>query len=650
MVGPRAGFGNRPGLDGLRAVAVLAVLAFHTGALSAGWIGVDLFFCLSGYLITGLLIAEGEHSGRIALVEFWRRRARRLIPAVVLLLALVVVVGWIPVDGWTVPSRADVWGALTYTSNWTHLAADHGYFEQFSAPSPLEHMWSLAVEEQFYVVWPLLFAAAWHVCRRRGVVVLAASVAALTAAWQVVLGLGTDAFDRVYLGTDTRAPAFALGALAVAIADRGGAPLRAARFVAPVGVLGLVVASVVLDGDARWTYTGGLLAASAIGVLTVWSVARLDPASLAGRVLSWRPARLVGRWSYGVYLFHWPVALLIGRRRFAPPLQFAIVTAVSVAVAALSYELVEHRIRRSGVPRRLLAPAVACVAVVAAVAVVVAATPRPALTAEETEALLAPITMPLGEEPDATFASTSTPTAGETTTPVGSGPVEATVANALTVPIGDRRLLVIGDSVPYLLVDEWAEVGAAEGTSVVVRAAVGCRQSADERDQGRTDTAAVCAAMVANLSRDLQQFRPAALLYHYGMADQYVRDGGVTYSSCSAEGRAALTQQVGAMVAAAGATGTMVFLVMPNDPPDELGLDPGGERFAGADCYRETYLALAASNRATVRLLRLDELVCPAPDSGCEQSDELRYDGIHFTDEGTAIVLPWLLERMFATA
>jgi peptidoglycan/LPS O-acetylase OafA/YrhL len=197
MVGPRSG--NRPGLDGLRAVAVLAVLAPTPGrSRQAG--SADLFFCLSG-ISSPACLAEGEHSGRIAPVEFWR--CARHDPAVVLLLALSVV-GWISVDGWTV--RHAPTGRATYTSNWTHLAADHGYFEQFSA-EPAEHMWSLAVEEQFYVVW-LLLPAPRAVRRRRGCV--AAPVAALTAAWQV-LGLGTDARPGVSRHRHVRRPSACSG-------------------------------------------------------------------------------------------------------------------------------------------------------------------------------------------------------------------------------------------------------------------------------------------------------------------------------------------------------------------------------------------------------------------------------------------------------
>jgi hypothetical protein len=298
-----------------------------------------------------------------------------------------------------------------------------------------------------------------------------------------------------------------------------------------------------------------------------------------------------------------------------------------------------------------LVPAASVVLAIAATAVVSASTPRPALTAEEREMLLAPLASPppVSSTPPTSGAGAD---AGVATTaaPVARGLVEAEVDNALVVATGDRRLLVIGDSVPYLLADEWDALSADTGVSVVVRAAVGCRQSPDERDQGRSDTAAVCAGMVANLRRDLQQFRPPALLYHYAMADQFVRDGGVTYSSCSTEGRATLTEQVESMVDAARDAGAVMFLAMPNDPPDDLGLDPDGERLVGADCYRETYTEIAERNGDVVRLLRLDDLVCPPPDSGCREHDALRYDGIHFTEEGARIVLPWILERVFAAA
>ena len=648
MSEPRATFGIRPGLDGLRALAVSAILAFHSGFLKAGWVGVDLFFCLSGYLITGLLIAERERSRRVELREFWRRRARRLVPGVVLLLMAVVIIGWFEIDRWSAPSPSDVWGTITYTANWTHLANGRGYFQQFSAPSPLEHMWSLAVEEQFYLLWPLLFVGAWRAQGRRAVVVLAGALAGLTALWQVLLGALTDNFDRIYLGTDTRAPAFLLGALLVAAADRGGVPLRGARFLAPLGVALLAVASVLMDGGARWTYAGGLVSVSVIGALTVWSVARLASDSLAARVLGSAPLRLIGRWSYGIYLFHWPIAILLGLQRFSPGVQFVVVAALSTMAAAVSYELFEQRVRLTGIPRRFMAPVCAGLIVVVTAGVVSADSPRDGLTAEEKAALLAPIPLaPTSSGPQTTMPVT---TSTATTTITGVGPVEATPGNALRLAAGGRRMLVIGDSVPHLLVDGWTALGSSANVTVAVRAAVGCRPSDDRRDQTRDDTAVVCAAVVSNLSRDLQQFRPSALVVHYGLADQYVRDAGRVYSSCADDGRAALTRQIEFIVGQAATVGATVFVVMPNDPPDGFGLDRRGDRFAGAECYRQTYLDVAGLHRANVRVLRLDRLVCPVSEKACTgtvNGIKMRYDGIHFSDAGSAIVLPWILARVF---
>ena len=335
MAEARPGLGHRPALDGLRALAVAAVLAFHTGVLRAGWIGVDVFFALSGYLITGLLLAEANRFGGIRLGEFWRRRARRLFPAIALLLALIALFDLIGSDAWRGPSRADVWGTVTYTANWVRLAEARSYWDLFTAPSPLEHVWSLAIEEQFYVVWPLVFLLAWRWRGRRGATAAAAVLAGAFSVWQLWLGAAASGgFERIYVGTDTRAPAFLFGALLVACADAGGRCLRSAARIVPLGIAALVVAAVRFDGEARFTYTGGLLAASTVGAITVWAAARLDRTSLPGRMLAVRPLQLVGRWSYGIYLFHWPVVVLLGAQRFDPWVQFAIVSLASTALAA----------------------------------------------------------------------------------------------------------------------------------------------------------------------------------------------------------------------------------------------------------------------------------------------------------------------------
>ena len=150
-----------PGLDGLRALSVLVVVAFHSGVIEGGWIGVDVFFGISGFLITGLMVAEHNRNGNVALGAFWMRRLRRLVPALIVLLGLVAAL--VQFNQVEVTAR-NIWGALTYSTNWVHIFGGTSYWDQFATPDPLRHLWSLAIEEQFYVVWPIV---AWYVLKRR---------------------------------------------------------------------------------------------------------------------------------------------------------------------------------------------------------------------------------------------------------------------------------------------------------------------------------------------------------------------------------------------------------------------------------------------------------------------------------------------------
>src|SRR6201986_152679 len=230
-----------PGLDGLRALAVVAVLLYHGGVSwsGGGFLGVEMFFVLSGFLITSLLVAEWGRSGRIALRAFWARRARRLLPALFVLVAAIGV--YYAVEGATkaVPGlQGDGIATLLYFSNWHQVAAGTNYFAASGPVSPLEHTWSLAIEEQFYVVWPLLVLGILGYARRRGAsdrrslqVLLGLSLggAALAATEMALLFAGGHGLDRVYYGTDTRATGLLLGAsLAIALAIRQRCPAATA--------------------------------------------------------------------------------------------------------------------------------------------------------------------------------------------------------------------------------------------------------------------------------------------------------------------------------------------------------------------------------------------------------------------------------------
>src|SRR3954452_6670592 len=207
--------GYIPGLDGLRGIAVIAVLLFHGGVTWAtgGFLGVDMFFVLSGFLITSLLLEERWRTGTIGLSHFWSRRARRLLPALLLLLAAMAAYAtWVPTDTPLGALRRDVLATLAYVSNWHFILDGGSYFARNAPPSPLRHTWSLAIEEQFYVLWPLLFIAVARGKHRltKLAVFIGVGIAASIGAMAYLYHPGADS-SRVYYGTDTRAHVILIG-------------------------------------------------------------------------------------------------------------------------------------------------------------------------------------------------------------------------------------------------------------------------------------------------------------------------------------------------------------------------------------------------------------------------------------------------------
>ena len=378
-----------PALDGLRALAVVAVIAYHLGLgwAGGGYLGVDLFFVLSGYLITGLLLEERGRTGTIRLGAFWARRARRLLPALLLVLgaiALYAALGGPGVNRGAL--RGDGLAALFYAANWHFIAGHSTYFAQFTTPSPLEHTWSLAIEEQFYLLWPLLLLVLLRAGGRRWrplAVTVTAVVAVASATAMALLSAGNVDVTRAYFGTDTRAFELMAGALAAMAVSGRGAPGRRAtqvlRMAGPLALAALVTGWCVLGGPPRWMFHGGFVVAAALGALVVLSVS-CDARGPFGRALSWRPVVWVGAISYGLYLWHWPVFVAVTRSTTGMPgwAVDAVRLAVTVTLATASYYLVERPVRRHGLAgwRRVLAPTavgVTAAAVLAATAPVAAA-------------------------------------------------------------------------------------------------------------------------------------------------------------------------------------------------------------------------------------------------------------------------------------
>jgi peptidoglycan/LPS O-acetylase OafA/YrhL len=352
-----------PGIDGLRALAVLAVFVYHFhnggGWLPGGFLGVDVFFVISGYLITSLLLSEYRKEGRVDLLRFWLRRARRLLPAVGVLIAAVMILAAFFDFGQISRLRADALASMGYVTNWELIFSHQSYFEQFARPSLFRHLWSLAVEEQFYLLWPIVFAACMtRFGHRRLLVGVIAGALASTLLMLILFDPANP--NRVFYGTDTRATPLLMG---VALAflwhpDRLRATTGRLAPVALDAIGALALSMVVLtfmtvhDYDLS-LYRGGFL------LLSVWSAlligALAHPAAQIGRVVGNPAMRWLGLRSYSFYLWHWPVLALTrpGIDVSLPsPILFVLQLAATTALADLSYRYVEQPFRRSRSWRR----------------------------------------------------------------------------------------------------------------------------------------------------------------------------------------------------------------------------------------------------------------------------------------------------------
>jgi peptidoglycan/LPS O-acetylase OafA/YrhL len=348
-----------PGLDGVRALAVAGVVGYHLGApwLPGGLLGVGVFFTLSGYLITTILITTWDRRGDLDLRHFWLRRARRLLPALIMVL-IVVLVATPVLDNDVLPERGmEALAALFYFSNWTTIASDVSYVQRFSGPGPLDHLWSLAVEEQFYLLWPLLLLLLLKTQRGRLDRMALVTLGLAAVSFVLMLLLAAPGFDnsRAYEGTDARAGGLLIGAALAMVwpptqlASKITANRRLIVDLLGGAALVIIVAMFVLTNEySMWHYRGGILLLSLATAVLVG--AAVQPASVVGPVLGVLPLRWIGERSYGIYLWHLPVVAFMPQTVLAtrPLVRAGVQLALIILLSTLSWALLENPIRRHG--------------------------------------------------------------------------------------------------------------------------------------------------------------------------------------------------------------------------------------------------------------------------------------------------------------
>ena len=647
--------GHRPGLDGLRGWAVIAVVAFHSGVLHAGWVGVDVFMALSGYLITGVLLKDLGSPQGLRLGHFWMRRARRLLPGLVVLLAAVAVLSVVAPHGWPTATRRETLGALTYSTNWLRISNRQSYWELFTAPSALDHLWSLAIEEQFYLVWPLVVLAAWRFRRRQGVIWIAGVAIAGLAWWQIWLAGHGASIERIYVGTDTRAPAFLLGAVFMALMSTRQVRGETARWCTAAALVVIAVSCVTLDGQAAATYQGPLLVVSLAGAIAATGAARLDGSRLLDRLLTGRLIGLVGRWSYGIYLFHWPIVVLMQPNEGLAFARFCVVLGASILIAATSYHVFEHPVLNQSLRGWQRPTVIMCGFAVFVTVVVVARVPIQEVDAATAAALRAPLpsaparlTTPNPEDSPPTSSSVPNPVTATTATTANTATASSVATVAETTPTtGARRqrILVVGDSVVYGLREQFVSLGAKRDLDVAVRAAPGCTMSARPEDQNNLFATDLCSTIRLSLRDDVTRFQPDRVVAFLGGMWNPFRWQGQAFDPCSTKGQAAMAEAGDQYLADLTANGASIALVI----PPKMGGDYGASAPDAAPCYAQAYSGLQTRWAQAVTLEPADTLICPVAAATCLPDVGgvvVRSDGLHFTKDGGELIISWLFQRM----
>ncbi|HEV7761466.1 MAG TPA: acyltransferase family protein [Acidimicrobiales bacterium] len=653
---------HEPALDGLRGLAVAAVVVFHLDRIDGGFLGVDLFFVLSGFLITSLLLTEQRGRGAIDLGRFWLRRARRLLPALFLVVTgIAVLLLLFTPEAQRAGFRGDGLATLGYVANWHSMFDSTSYWDMFSQPSPFDHMWSLAIEEQFYVLWPLV--ALVVLGRRRGRSPAAGAHVGVgdgdggdprppgplrrVLAWcglgvpedRRVLGLGALALagaavslallaatytsldtNRAYFATDTRIGPTLLGAgLAVFTAGRArrdGPPPAVLELLGVLALGWMALSMVAIDGIGPSYYRGGL-AAFALASLAVIVAVTGGPPGRLGRAVAWRPLAALGTISYGVYLWHWPVIVYVTpeRTHIDGLVLDGLRVALTLAVALVSFRFVEQPIRQGALTgRRLRRVALAGLAVsLVAVVVATAGTARSAF-ADRPRVLL-------GADNDYLHVPAS-------------------------VPPGTPKVLLVGDSGPVHLGPGLVAEGDDADVAVAFSSQILCSPvysgDVEQVQDGSVIEREPCPEDRRVLWGDLvDDYDPDVVVYYLanvGTWDHQRIDGAWVWD-CDPAYDDYLHDQIGGDVDLLGAGGARVVLA--TSPYVGIPSPTSGQR---VDCRNETYRSVAADHPGT-GVVDLNAFVGHIIDT---TDADMFADPVHFSDEGARLVSAWLLPELLA--
>ena len=627
----------QPALDGLRAFAVASVIAYHFGAgwMTGGFLGVDAFFVLSGFLITSLLLSEWGRRRHIDLPGFWARRARRLLPALLLVLGAIALYAVVlaPTDQLR-SLRADGLASLFYVANWRFVLSGQSYFALFTLPSPMRHLWSLAIEEQFYLVWPLVVLACLRIGRGSRTVLAGVCVAGIAASVAVMAMLFEPADpSRAYYGTDARAHTILVGALlALLLARRRPRTRSAGR---GLHVLGVVAAAAcvwawvsVTDQGSGMYHGGSLLFAIAVAVVIASAV---QPGHSPLRAfLSLGFLRWIGMISYGLYLWHWPATVVLNESRTGlsgAPLA-ALRLAVTVGAAALSFYLVEQPIRRGalrGWKARVALPTGFATAAALLVVTTVGATAATPL--EQVR---------VGQK----LASKSTPTAAAKSgrQAAGSGP----------------RILLVGDSIPYTLLPGLEPRAAKRGVTLDTALVAGCGVVGGVAmyfDGGLPPQSRGCEKLVDTYERESLASDPQLVLWMsmWEVNDRVVDGELIRFGSDEWDRMMLGKIDEAATRLTSGGAHLVITTIAARASSDFAPSSPDED--VRYERLNELYRRYAREHPQTVSVIDFARVVCPggAPCPRTVDGVDLRpHDGLHFTPDSARWAAPRLLDAVLA--